>query len=487
MDIIKLLKTNGPMLSSSIKEKLLEAGLSDDAARKRISRDSNKVKTLYGNLFPRRASFLYLESHENTDQFFENLIIELKEANSVHYSAIAALAARGGKISLEKFKVLSGAPTMRKKQKNFDLLLLELTKSKLAFRKNEDGEEIIELNTNLPSEIFNRDNTDSLDILEELIVAAMVDWLKKNGLGSYNLHKRLGEFNSYYWDITVPSYVYPFCKKKEPIKPGFIVVDILPQYDIQLDHIKYFIKKFESSRSQYKSGTFFPILIGNGFLPDAFNLGKQSGFLITTPANIFGETVGALISDLKNTLENMSAAATKKSGEEILKMIRSVAKLEGKSNNIRGQLFELVAGHIVSKTFGGFVEVGKKIYDSDSKKTDIDVLCIEGNKSIRIFECKGNNANQVIDLTTIERWEKMIKIIRNWIDEIQDYRHREQYFEFWTTSSFKPEAIEYIEKMKTSTKKYKVNYKAYPELVTMVKNEKLNSIYDLLKEHYGAF
>ena len=70
---------------------------------------------------------------------FENLFAALKETNSIHYGAIAALAARGGKTSLEKFKVLSGAPLMRRKQKNFDLLVRELIQSKLAFKKMKAG------------------------------------------------------------------------------------------------------------------------------------------------------------------------------------------------------------------------------------------------------------------------------------------------------------------------------------------------------------
>lgn len=148
MDIKELLKKSGPMLSSSIKERLLASGISDEAARQKISRVSKQVKKLHGNLFPRRASFFYLENHENTAEFFENLVAALKETSSIHYGAIVALAARGGKTSLEKFRVLSGAPTMRKKQKNFDLLVRELIHSKLAFKKDEGGIEVIELNAN---------------------------------------------------------------------------------------------------------------------------------------------------------------------------------------------------------------------------------------------------------------------------------------------------------------------------------------------------
>jgi hypothetical protein len=487
MDIINLLEANGPMLSSSIKKKLLNAGLSDVAARQQMSRVSKQIKKLPGNFFPCRAAFLYLKSHENTDKFFENLIFALKETNSVHFGAIAALAARGGKTNLEKFKVLSGAPIMRKKHKNFDLLMAELVQSKLVFKKQENDKEIIELHTSLLNAMPKSAWTDADEVIEELIAAAFANWIKKNGLGSYNKLKRNGEFNSYYWDITAPSYVFPLCEKSEQAKSGFVVVDILPQYDITEEQIRYFVKKFESTRSQYRFGRFLPILIGNNFSASAFSFGKKSGFIITTPANFFGEQVGALLSDLKNTLENMTLAVSKKTEVEITNMFKSVAKLEGKSNNIRGALFELVTGHMVFKKFGGIMDINKNIKNDNGEKTEIDVLCLEGNKAIRVFECKGCNANQIIDLSTVQRWEKKISIIRNWINGISVYAGREQHFEFWTTSSFKPEATDYIKRMKTSVKKYTVDCKAYPELLEIAKSEKLNSIYDLLNEHYGTY
>ena len=166
-------------------------------------------------------------------------------------------------------------------------------------------------------------------------------------------------------------------------------------------------------------------------------------------------------------------------------MIRFVAKLEGKSNTIRGQLFELVAGHIVHKSFGGNTYIGKKIRDENGDRAEIDVLSIEGNKAIRIIECKGNNSNNIIDLPTINLWELKIRIIRNWIEENTEYKHREQHFEYWTTGGFDPEASAYLDKIKASTKKFTIDYKAFPALIELASSQKLTSICDLLREHYS--
>jgi hypothetical protein len=427
-----------------------------------------------------------LEEQKDTVQYFENLISALKNSNSIHFSAISALLGRGGTASIEKFRVLSGAPTMRKKQKNFDKLVAELTQSHLAFRKDINGTDSLQLNTALLTTdiIPETEWTDADNVLEELMSAAMANWLKNNGIGSYNKLKRNGEFNSYYWDITAPSYIYPLCTKREQIKPGFIAVDILPQYDVSEELIRYFIKKFEATRSQYNGGRFFPILLGNSFTPEAFERCKRAGFMITTPGNLFGDEIATLLSNLKNTIENMAAAASNKNEDEIAAMIRSVAKIEGKSNNIRGQLFELVVAHMVINTYPGFTEVNKKIQDTRGEKAEIDVFCQDGKKALRMYECKGYNAKQIIDLPTIKKWEEKIIAVRDWIDSTE-LRNRQEYFSFWTTSTFAPDALAYLDKMKSATRKFSIEYKTYQEIMQMAKNEKLNSIYDLLAEHYG--
>ena len=56
MDIIELLKKTGHAFFVN-KKMMLDAGFSDEAARQKISRAGIQVKTLQGNLLPRRTSF----------------------------------------------------------------------------------------------------------------------------------------------------------------------------------------------------------------------------------------------------------------------------------------------------------------------------------------------------------------------------------------------------------------------------------------------
>ncbi|MBK8662210.1 MAG: hypothetical protein IPN18_10555 [Ignavibacteriales bacterium] len=223
--------------------------------------------------------------------------------------------------------------------------------------------------------------------------------MKDTGLASYRKIKRVSDFNSYFWSLTAPTYIFPFYQKMQNESPGFIAVDILPQYNIEAESIKYFIKKFESSKSQYSSKKFLPILIGNSFDPEAFTLGKNSGFLITTPEKLFGKEVAELISNIKNSLENKLALIIEDDATKLSNLLSSIAKLEGKSNNIRGQLFELVVGFILYKQCGGIIEVGKNIY-YDSQKVEVDVFCIVGQKQIRVVECK-----DIIQIIRLRKWK----------------------------------------------------------------------------------
>lgn len=485
MNVFDIISSKGPMLSSTLKNYLCSNGYSDQAARQVISRTGKNVRRLDGITFPKREKFFYLEKQYNTSEFFEAFLNALKETNSVHFDAICALGSWGGIVSIDKFKIISGSPEKRKKHKCISNLLSELLKARLVFKKENDGRAVVGLNSSIPREYYQKIDTRVLETLEEVMYLSLCNWLRANGLASYNQIKRKREFNSYYWDLTAPSYIFPLAiSTKEKKQPGFIVADILPQFEIKKDHLRYFSKKFAATRSQYKNGNFLAILIGNKFTPEAFEYGKKSGFIITTPGNLFGEEVNALIFDLKNTLENISAAATQKNEEEIYKLINSVAKLEGKANNIRGQLFEMVSGYIISKINPGFIEIGKVVINEEGEKAEIDVFNSKGKSAIQIVECKGNNPNQIISKKTIEAWLEKIHIIRKWVNEISEYRSRKQYFEFWTTSEFDTGAVELLRKSKEGTKKYSIDWKDKKNLLEMVKKENLQSIYLVLKEHY---
>ena len=72
--IAEILKNNGPMLSSEIKEIIMKLeNISDTAARKQISRAKGNIQRLTFFTFPKNEAFLYLSEQYKTPDFYHNL------------------------------------------------------------------------------------------------------------------------------------------------------------------------------------------------------------------------------------------------------------------------------------------------------------------------------------------------------------------------------------------------------------------------------
>ncbi|MBK8662209.1 MAG: hypothetical protein IPN18_10550 [Ignavibacteriales bacterium] len=83
--------------------------------------------------------------------------------------------------------------------------------------------------------------------------------------------------------------------------------------------------------------------------------------------------------------------------------------------------------------------------------------------------------------------EKKSDVVRNWVNGMSEYRDREQIYEYWTTSSFEEDAIDYLNKIKNSVKKYKIEFYDLVEITKIVRDEKLSSINKILNEHYEGY
>jgi hypothetical protein len=109
-DIEQILSTAGPMVSSSVIQRLLEIGLSNAAARQKVARTKNSVYRLKELLFPNRSQFLYLPNQYKKQVYWEGLLKAI-EASSLYGCAINVLRARGGMMPRYLFDVYSGSPT----------------------------------------------------------------------------------------------------------------------------------------------------------------------------------------------------------------------------------------------------------------------------------------------------------------------------------------------------------------------------------------
>src|SRR5258708_3960619 len=112
----QVLKDIGPGISSRVAAKLVEKGMTADAARQQVSRAKGNVRRLFAFNLPRKEKFLYLESHFSTPEYWEALRRDLDATKSVYGAALQSLLARGGMVPKACFDVVSGAPTKQKGQ-----------------------------------------------------------------------------------------------------------------------------------------------------------------------------------------------------------------------------------------------------------------------------------------------------------------------------------------------------------------------------------
>lgn len=486
MDIKEILQTRGPLTTSAVKQILVDSGLSDDAARKRISRVSAVIKKYSKIKFPKKIQLLYLTPHLRSTAAFRKAILNaLKETGAAHYHALQAINLFAGLTTKQNFMVLSACPVARKKKTTFDKLLKELVATDLVTLSHVNSEEWVMSNCSVPLSPKAIENTTIIQTIHELLFNPIEDWLKKNSFVSYNKVERFSEFAGYYWHLTAPSYLLPLVKKSlTAIRPGFVVADILPQSDIQVEHMRYFVSKCASCAYQKNTCSFLPILIGNHFSHQALQYAKENNIFITTPRNLFGDEMADAIDNLIRILTDTAKFLKTADEKTILEVFTRIVKIEGKTNNVKGQLFELVAGHIVANDGFHVEEIGHKIRDPNGDEAEIDILAKKGRTELRIIECKGFSSKSLIDKEDIEKWFTRVKRIRNWVKNQASYFQANLTFEYWTSSGFTEDAESTLKAVQSKLTKYSIHWRAGKDVIKYAQDLKLGSMVNLLREHY---
>lgn len=479
--IAEILKNNGPMLSSEIKEIIMKLeNISDTAARQRISRAKGNIQRLTFFTFPKNEAFLYLSEQYKTPDFYHNLYRALIKKNSITGNVLATIDCLSGDIEYNKFLTLS-ISSFATKRKTIETIKTELI-SVGFIEQYVDSQGTKRIRILQAISQHNNYDVRVNDIEEECTLAIVEDWLKKNSFVSFNKIKRFNDFSGAIWDLTAPSYLQSFTKfSSNKLKPGFIVIDILPQYNINETQIRYFIEKVKTINVKKNVRTFLPIIIGFSFSAEAFNLLKKVNVLVTTVENLIGETSSKLLQEICNIIQNSTKVILSSNEEKITNILKAVTKFEGKVNNIKGLLFEMIVANIKYSIDTCYIELNRKIV-YDNKNAEIDVFCRKGQNEILVIEAKGY-ANNITE-EQIDRWKNRMSLIYKWLLSIPENNGKKIKFEFWTTSDFDSQALVSLNKMKTITKKYSIDWKNLNNIKDLCKTNKLNGQLSILNEYF---
>jgi len=149
-------------------------------------------------------------------------------------------------------------------------------------------------------------------------------------------------------------------------KNGFLVADVFADGILDTPAIQFFIRKVQMLRASSNSGDTLPLLVAEGFTGKALTAGHAAGVVLATPANLFGQKVGAAIQSLVETLKNAAAVAAA-NPERLAKLVDELSEIEGAAGNLRGVLFELIAAYL-ARLDAVSVDVGVTARDLDTGK-----------------------------------------------------------------------------------------------------------------------
>lgn len=489
VSISQFLTEHGPSRSSLVVEALITSGVSAEAARQRVSRATTPIRRFPIPLLPKREVFLYLEKDRNSERFWQNFIRDLRATGSVYAAAIDGIVARGGMIHADQFKTISGAPVIPQNgQVHAELVAKRLIKAGFLKEVHDPNEGLC---YQLPFSLAIATATDmrARNLTEHVLLDGVREWCRKIGLASYNSIrirsesdlKSIGPFS---FDLAGPSYLLAL--QGTASKPGFVVADVFAEGILSVHEVQFFIRKARMLNAVLKNMGVLSILVAEGFTGEALTAGHAAGVMMATPKDLFGKRVGAAITSLCEVLKNAAKYASS-SPERLTMLLNNLFDIEGRSNNLRGVLFELIAGYLARRDAVS-IDMNVKAKDPATGKTaEIDVQKITHQKSsITAIECKGKEPGGVLTLSEVETWLQKVAIIRADYRANSYLREAEHRFEIWTSGTIDSDALRLLAEEKAKRVKAPIDWKDGLAVLDLARAGKEKGIADALYQHFLA-
>lgn len=468
------------MLSGELARYIVENEKIDEAtARKRIQRLKTPIHKLKC-FFADNQSFLYHTDNYNSADYFSKLEDAFSVSAKRCHAIVTAIKYHHGIIAKAELPNYSFNPTSKIRGHFLYSNLVQRLKDIKVLMEYDDNHFC--LNGYLANKAEpNFRHYKAIQFAKSLVLNQFSDWGRNIGLISFKKDAFNREIGGFQFGFAAPTYINGFVQYKEGTpKPGFVVADVLIGNTTKISEVEFFLQKITAIRASNPTLRIFPILLIDGVDINALNQLKRIGVLIASIKEIFGNAYTHLLKSLINLITN-AGAILKKNPERYIKLMAELTKLvDGKTNNLRGDLFELAVGYYYGKQCQS-LDIGKRFRnDDDFKAWEIDVLAIYENE-IRIVECKGYN--YPVNEEYIEKYlSEKIHAIRKWIDRF--YPDKKQLFEIWSTGGFTETATSLLATAKGKTRRYTIDFLGKQEIVERAGQLHGNKLTDLLKEYF---
>lgn len=465
-----ILKQQGPLMSSELSSLLVsQFGIVKNTASQAITRDTSIIKIK--GFFSSSQSFCFLEEHKEQIDFYDKLLSSLFTYGKKYWYCLNALKMCGGIISQKYLECYTNYPIIPlKSHLPFKEVLQKFVEQDILIFS---GDRYL-LSPKYNKSFTNYAHYTTIEAIKEAVLENFNSLAKNIGLISFNTGEFFPEYGKFRFGFKGVSYVAGLM---DGAKNGYVVADILIGHPIYEDDVKFFVDKLNTIKQFEKSSRLMPFLIVDDLDPEALNLLKSKGVVVGFIKELFGEKYANTLIELVAILNN-AGASLKKTPEKYLDLINELKTYnKGLANNIKGTLFEFVVGHIHSVKCQS-LDLGREIVDANGKH-ETDVVSVYSDKIV-ISECKATKSK--IDLKTIEKWDTIkITAFYNWVKGIEVYKEKDIVFEYWSTSGFTDEALERLLHLKTTSKRFKVDYYSGDDLkekTILMKNKKLKEVVD---------
>ena len=488
VSVKKALQKCGPSRSRHLINELTESSkISQEAARQRLSRSGSPIQRLRNSPLPKGESFYYLPEQYESELYWENLLRDLRATRSIYGFAIDALDARGGVVPKDEFPTISGAPIALKKQVPSDKV--ERTLVQLGIMNQTEVDGIGRCYVANPDAIMTPTNSNLIKarrVAESCVLDVLRQWLRANRLGSFHKIAIRGENHSlkvgqFQWDLTGPCYLHFLRTPKS--KLGFVAADVCLD-NLDIHQIRYFIRKVQTYQGSSNSGVVLPILLADRFSTEAIKEGGKAGIMLVTPESLFGRQVAKALSQLIHTLEHIAYMVAEDSNQ-LFDLVNKISKIEGRSMNMRGIMFELLSAYIAGRIFCGHrIDIGvTHTHSNTGKRAELDIVCM-GHDSAYVIECKGLGPNGRISLEEVSKWLEKIPIAKDFIAQKFGSTKHEVTYLFWTTGRFADDALEKLKDEKQKRIRQPIEFRSGVEMRSAAVEKNLKRVAEALDEHF---
>jgi len=467
------------MLSGDLAEIIAKTSTANkEAIRKRLSRAISPVRRVRG-FFADNQAFFYLEEQYNKDFYFNALLEAFKKAAKRFYAITKAIEYHYGFLNVDHLPCYGFSPINKLLgHKRVNAVLEDLKNLNVI---SIDRDSYIINPKLLENSIPNYREYKAIETAKDFILVQFLNWARSIGITSFNTGTFYSEFGKFQWAFTSPSYINSLTTLRNGnVAPAFIVADILIGKDASEEDVNFFVEKIKILNAQRNISRFIPILIVDSLTPGALQFLKKNGVVLGFVNKLFGYEYSDLLKALINTITN-AGAILKKNPEQYLELISKLNKLvEGKTNNLRGDLFELAVGFYHSRLCQS-LDIGLLI-NLEGIRKEIDVFASYANE-IKVAECKGYK-NKVTKAEVEEWLGEKIPVIRDWILDKYVYSNKNITFEFWSTGGYEEDALEILKNASEKTKKYQIEFYGPAEIIKKAKEVRSKKFNEILKQYY---